>query len=80
MMSAVSKARPLTGALLCHLTPLRSFKVSVQPVRRPFPGLGQVRDDVAVLGRLERPGFSLTRLLYQVVGRVQRARPWLMSK
>jgi hypothetical protein len=53
MTSSMSMARPLTGALLCHFTPCRSFSVICVP---PWP----ISHDSAMSGMIWLSGHLLT--------------------
>jgi hypothetical protein len=66
-------ARPLTGALLCHFTPGRSFMVSVRRSGEPLPGLRQVRHDLAELRWADDARLLVDQVaVYQLVDAVER--------
>src|SRR3954447_3761374 len=81
-MSSVVKGRPLTGALLCHLMPLRSLTVSDSLSGDHSHDSARSGMTSLYSGALPfRPGFSLTsKLVARLFGVLSGERPWLTSK
>src|SRR5262245_15572909 len=63
VMSSVEKARPLTGALLCHFTPSRIFIVSESLSGDHSQDSARSGKTSLYSGEVPRPGFSFTRRL-----------------